>query len=324
MFADEESAAYDTILAHLGEEKKLFVLHLQADGDAVASGYMMTRTFGGRCVIPDSLSSSGKRVSEILDFIPAVLCNSHLADAGKVFLLDVSSLARMGDAAELINEPVIIDHHSSGGDCGTPHYFCFPDRCSTAEIVYELIERSGIRADHPLREAAILGILCDTGHLRFANARCLDTLSRIMPSASASPESLMDALEEEMNHGKSIARLKAAQRMRFEKIGKHIVAWSFVSCFEGSACRAMLDTGADAALVASGDRENFRLCGRVKESITGLGLDLGRLFLSLSDRLEGEGGGHAGAAGFSGRGSYRTALSVARKEMLGEIRRILG
>ncbi len=322
MLPEAEIRAFDRIIEHLGAEKKLYVLHSLADGDAIAAGFILSAVFGGVCAIPDSLSSSGKRVSEILDFEPEVLHASHVDEAGCIFLLDVSSLGRIGDAAKHIEEPVIIDHHALREDRVTPHYFCFPERSSTAEIIYDIIRHAGVEPEPPVREAALLGILCDTGHLRFANARTFESLARILSSQGATLAPLMDALEEDINPGKSVARLKAAQRMRFQKLGDRIVAWSFVSCFEASACRAMLNTGADVALVASGDGENFRLCGRAKESVTEKGLNLGIFFQSLSGRLPGEGGGHAGAASFSGKGHYRKALSVAKRDIALEIRKI--
>ena len=45
--------------------------------------------------------------------------------------------------------------------------------------------------------------------------------------------------------------MKGGQRLRFERVGEHIVAISLGSSFESSVCKSMLGLGADVAFVVS-------------------------------------------------------------------------
>lgn len=322
MHEPAEETAFSEILDLLGGNRKIYILHSLADGDAIASGYILSKVFGGECFIPDSLSAAGKKVCQYLDFKPEILELRHIEEADRVFLLDVSSPSRIGLLGTEIKEPVIIDHHSSRNGFRTPYYYCFPDRCSTSEIIFDVLEHGEIKADPLVLKAALLGIITDTGHFRFANSRTFEVTSKILESIGGTLEELLDALESGENPGKSIAKLKAAQRMRYKKMGEFIIAYSFVSCFESDACKAILDAGAHAAIVASGEKGNFRLTGRAKEKLILKGLDLGVFFHSLSEVLDGEGGGHAGASSFSGKGNFRKALAIAFERLEEVVERI--
>lgn len=320
MFSPDERRVFDVILSNLGLDGKLFVLHSLADGDAIASGYVMSKVFGGKCVIPDTMSSSGKRVAEILGFQPKILNEDHLNENDHIFLLDVSTPSRIGPLGKMIKKPIIIDHHTSPTGFDTPHYYCFPKRSSTSEIVFDILDHAGKGMGPMIMKAILLGIITDTGSLRFANSRTFIIISRILDSLDTTLEPFMDALEEEEGPGKNIARLKASQRMRYGRVGEFVIARSYVSCFESSACRALLYAGADAALVASGEKGNFRITARARERLTRKGLDLGNFFQSISKTLPGKGGGHAGAASFSGKGDFRKSLNIVFNRLIETIK----
>ncbi len=311
MISPDHIKKFDGILTHLETDRKIFILHPQADGDAIASGFVFTKSFGGRCFIPDTISSTGKMVCRYLSYEPEILSKDSLKEANQVFLLDFSNPSRIGPLAELIEKPIIIDHHSPESGIRTAHLFSFPDRSSTAEIAFEIVEHSGKTLDTLSLKAVLLGILTDSGHFRYANVRTMENTGKIMKLLGGSLEEVMDALESSENPGKNIARLKASQRMRYHRVGDFIVAESHISCFESSCCQAFLHAGADVAMVASGEKGEFRITGRAKEKLVRAGLDLGKFFSTLSEVLPGEGGGHSGAASFNGRGNFTKALRIA-------------
>jgi len=319
-----EETDFSEILSLLAEENKIHVTHSLADGDAIASIFILSRVFGGRCFVPDAISATGKKVCRYLDFFPEILRPMDIEQAGRVFLADVSSPSRTGPLGTSIEEPVIIDHHSLKNGFNTPHYYCFPDRCSTTEILHDILVYGGLETDISVQKAVLLGIITDTGHFRFADSRTFGVTSEILGSMGGTLEELLDALESTENPGKDIAKLKAVQRMRYKRTGDFIIAQSYVSCFESAACKAILDAGAHAAIVASGEKDEFRLTARAKERLILGGLDLGEMFHSLSEVLRGEGGGHAGASSFSGKGNFRKALSIAFTRLADAVGRIQG
>ena len=70
-----------------------------------------------------------------------------------------------------------------------------------------------------------------------------------------------------------------------------------------------LAAGADVALVVGKAKDGVRLGSRAGRRAVREGVDLGGLMAGLSSRIGGDGGGHPGAAGWSGDVPDVTALS---------------
>ena len=95
-----------------------------------------------------------------------------------------------------------------------------------------------------------------------------------------------------------IANLKAARRSEHFEFGPFILARTRVGAFEASAARNLVSMGADIALVAGEDGGSTSVTGRVSRRALDAGFHLGKFFQVLAERTGGDGGGHAGAAGF--------------------------
>ena len=113
-----------------------------------------------------------------------------------------------------------------------------------------------------------------------------------------------------------ISRMKGAQRLKFERIGDWIIAISEIGAFEAAVCHALLNIGADVAIVGSQKDDDFRVTGRATKPAVNAGIHLGDIMNSMSVEIGGEGGGHDGAAGFSGQGDVEAMLNIlSRKSM---------
>ncbi|MFX1264814.1 MAG: DHHA1 domain-containing protein, partial [Promethearchaeota archaeon] len=108
-----------------------------------------------------------------------------------------------------------------------------------------------------------------------------------------------------------IARLKAAGRLNVHTFDDWIIATTKVKAFEASACRGLIDLGADVAIVggvtANGE---VRLSSRsTRDFSTMTGVNLGTDVMEpLGELIGGEGGGHANAAGANGTRNRDDAL----------------
>jgi phosphoesterase RecJ-like protein len=86
-------------------------------------------------------------------------------------ILDCGDISRVGPASEEISRiPVVIniDHHISNTGFGDLQ-FIDPEACSTAEIVYGLINALNVRINKDIATLIYTGILTDTGSFRFSN-----------------------------------------------------------------------------------------------------------------------------------------------------------
>jgi hypothetical protein len=101
-------------------------------------------------------------------------------------------------------------------------------------------------------------------------------------------------------------------------IQDYIIAFSYVSSFEASASKAIVDLGADLSFVIVLEKNNrFRISARAAEPLfTNTSFHLGRFLAAIGLIFEGSGGGHDGAAGCYGfvkTEDYMQEISYFRK-----------
>jgi len=145
----------------------------------------------------------------------------------------------------------------------------------------------------------VAGIMADTERFRIApNSALHDTLT-ILEEGCLELADVVQAIERPVyDRSRAIAMLKAARRSEYFEIGKFILARTRVGAFEASAARNFVFMGADVGIVASEDGDTTSLTGRASRRAMDAGFHLGEFFQRLSERTGGDGGGHAGAAGF--------------------------
>jgi len=91
-----------------------------------------------------------------------------------VVIVDNSELNRIGPIQDYLKSDrsnlIIVDHHNEV-EVKNPGIFSFPEIGSTSEIIYELIELSGIIPDYNTAVALYLGIIMDTGQFKYNKTR---------------------------------------------------------------------------------------------------------------------------------------------------------
>ena len=83
-----------------------------------------------------------------------------------------------------------------------------------------------------------------------------------------------------------------------------------VSTSEARMCKVLLVAGAEVALVSRHREGITRLSARATRNATLRGVHLGEIMAGLAEKLGGDGGGHDGAAGWSGEAD-RVAVESA-------------
>lgn len=159
-------------------ENVLIICHINPDGDAV----------GAQLAIYHYLKSKGKNVDmmspnnlqEFLKWMPgADLINIFIKKrkdgialaekADLIIMVDFNQPGRLGEAEKYVTgslaKKVIIDHHLDPVDFADL-IISDPTKCSTAELVYELINRMEGKpfADKRFSECVYVGIVTDTGN----------------------------------------------------------------------------------------------------------------------------------------------------------------
>ncbi len=288
------------------------VCHKNADPDSFCSAYalsLLLQQFDiqGDIIAPEGLNEVAKHL------LPSYGCKVNSSEAAKdadaIITVDVCSLDQIGELADLLpvlHRPIfVIDHHAETAGLSELAEIKIVDEeaVSVGELVYLMYEGARVTPSLMAAKAMLAAIVYDSRHLIRATPRTLRIVLALLATGIDYQE-VVQSLHVPIDVSERIARLKAGQRLSFERIEDYLVAITHVGSFEASAARALLELGADVALVVGGDKEELRISARAREEFYAkTGVHLGRDILEgLGKKLGGGGGGHPTAAGASGAG----------------------
>lgn len=150
------------------------IAHPNTDGDALGSQlalYHYCKITGKNCVclnfepLPDQLSWL-EGADQCRDSLPE---NQHF---DMIFLMETTDARRMGDRVkffEMADLSVHLDHHVEVQGLGKINLID-EAASSTCEILYNILEKTGVKLNHHCMEAIYVGIMTDTGNFRYKNS----------------------------------------------------------------------------------------------------------------------------------------------------------
>lgn len=299
----------------------LVLLHGNADADAVASAFAVHESFPEVTIgVPGGLDRVSKLLSKELG-IPMVEDVSGIRRA-RLLILDTSGPEQLSGSYDL-SEAIVVDHHARNEKwSGAKVYYCDESKSSCSEIVHELLRIAGKK---PSRKAALglmFGMLTDTGYFKFAKPSTLVAFSQLMELHDIQMDEAMELVDIDVDISERVSQLKGAQRLKYWKVGEHIVAVSQGSAFEASVCKALLSLGADIAFVGSQRGDQFRISARTTQAMVRKGVHLGKLLGDLGAETTNGGGGHPGAAGLTGTGDVEAILNMAAENAIKLLRKL--
>ena len=155
--------------------------HKSPDGDAIGSSlgwYHFLKNRGKKVtvIVPDAFPDFLKwmPLSEDIVYFDAQTdeATGMMNEADLIFSLDYNALNRIGDMGEVIASTkaakIVVDHHQNPHDFAD-EYFVDTDCCSTAQLIYELIDQLEGTNELTKEIGACLycGIMTDTGSFRY-------------------------------------------------------------------------------------------------------------------------------------------------------------
>ncbi len=176
----------EALKAALGNAQRFALLvHRNPDGDAIGSSlalmqYLTAIGKEARVIVPNDFP-------DFLKWLPAA-CEiiiyetqkqqaiEYLQSVDAVFCLDFNALSRLNELGKIVSELAVprflIDHHLDP-DEGFEVSISVPSACSTAELVFRVIDQLGgssfINSD--IAECIYVGIMTDTGNFAYASNR---------------------------------------------------------------------------------------------------------------------------------------------------------
>ncbi len=325
-----------------GVKTACIVTHRLADVDAYCSAYALTSLLKSyksmksiHVIFPDGLNSLACRVKEYYNlslFKHTTVYYEYtygtsikpISDIDIIIVADTNNPIMLGDAYKLVRESkcdkVIIDHHAPSKDIHSlaDELIIDTDVSSTCELVYKLFRERKIKISKDVAEVLLLGILTDSQHLTIARCKSIEVVSMLCRSASLDHARSILAIGRD--YSERVARLKAAQRCRLYKANGFIIALSKVGSYHASAAKALIDLGADLAIVMSSDGMLTKASVRsTQEFYTQTRLHLGTdLLATISDA----GGGHPTAASITlecGEDELSSRIMKIIKDRIGKL-----
>lgn len=307
------------IAERLKTGRKLVLVHGNADPDALGCAFAVFSTFPDVTVVaPGGMDRISKVIADNLHFSVGSIADPDEFDT--VLVLDTSS----PDQLLPIVPPeasIVIDHHARSDKWRGATYYCDDGKRSCAEIVFEMIKLNKLPLKREAGLALLVGMLTDSGHFKYANPGLLKTFAEIMDVQKIEIDEVLTLTDLDQDISERISQLKGAQRLKFERLGDHLVITSYGSAFESSVCRSMLAIGADIAFVGSQRGGEFRISARAKPELVRMGLHLGKLLEDVGTETSNDGGGHGGAAGLVGSGDVEAILNICMARSLDFLRK---
>ena len=115
--------------------------------------------------------------------------------------------------------------------------------------------------DKHVSEILLVGLLYDSQHLGLATAETLEAALKLVKTG-AEIENAKNILRTRPDRSEIIARLKAAQRMKYVEVGKYLFLYTEVSSFQASVARTLLDIGGDVGIAYGLNEKETRISVR--------------------------------------------------------------
>lgn len=309
----------------------LIVCHRNADPDALGSAYGLKKLISESYPLASRIEIIAEDVNEVsgrmMEAYPDITVQDDVISEPDAFILvDVNNVEHVGKFSEKIRKskaPVIIlDHHVPKASTNEEVAIMLidEDSSSTAEIVSSIYESTGRKPSSVGATILLIGIVYDSKRFSTIKRDAFHAADFLI-DAGADYESVLSVLRHPIERSEKIARLKAAQRTKMMEIDGWIIVSSTVSSFEASACRALIDLGADVAIVSSNRKEERRVSGRCTDVFhEETGVSLAKVMERVGLELKGSGGGHATAATVSGINDVDKGEKLALTYIEDEIR----
>lgn len=294
-----------------GSSRCIVITHRNADPDAIASAVILYRAaeaLGCRpCIrLPEGMNSASKRLVEELGIdLEGMACGSdEELEGATLVIVDASNSTQVGlqeEDIKRVQRVILVDHHEPGDlvDAATA-VLHEPGAPSTTQLALRILLTAGGRVGADEATLALAGIVYDTRRFLIADRESF-IASAALISWGGDYRKVISILgrgkrAEDMDFSERLARLKAAQRVvtgRFCK--EYIVAVTHVGSFESSAARALIELGADVAVVVAPRDEEARVSVRVSKRAVEAGVTAAALASYIAEKLGGKGGGHTEA-----------------------------
>jgi nanoRNase/pAp phosphatase (c-di-AMP/oligoRNAs hydrolase) len=243
---------------------------------------------------------------------------------GGIIIVDAAAESQTGVKIPEGIPICVIDHHDTcEWEFGPDDLELRGNARSTTQMIFEyLSNHSPSTLTNEVRKLLLAGLITDTARFRHADESSLRCAADILNGADFEYQEFIEEIQNEtVTASDRGAIVKGLSRCQSIEAGKWNLVHTHAGILEGKVASILVQTGAEIALVARYRDGETRLTARAPRSSTKSGIHLGKMMQQLAEKMGGEGGGHDGAAGWTGK-CDRIAGETAFINILANTRRI--
>ena len=289
-------------------------MHQSADPDALGSAYAISKVFGGDIDLSGGLNRPAKRLLPMLKAEGKLMPDYSSYDA--IISVDAASPSQL---PAKVRVDLVIDHHMKGEGWDADVLLIDESAFACTQVVLDLIREADEEIDEDVAFALLAGMYSDTKRLKIGDVRLFEDFTDMLDISGAEMEDLASILEDR-DMSIRISIMKGMQRLKFDTFRGFMICTTHVKSFESMVANALIDSGADIAFVAAPRNDEIRVSARASDRVLREGLHLGVLFKELGAEIDGEGGGHDGAAGFTSSGDVEAILKMCMTKAIDTLR----
>lgn len=280
---------------------------MNGDMDTVGSAIALASSHTNMMACGLHLGRVAKKVCEELSAPFRKIGASHTnwpPSLSGIIIVDAASPSQVGiDLPENIPK-CIIDHHDTDDWEISEHDLLIKvDVSATTEIITQYLSQYSLESlSTPVRKLLIAGLITDTGRYRHAGISAFSATVTLLEDEDIDYASLVEFIEnQETTPSERGSLLRGLERSKSVDSGNWNIVYTNSGTLEGRLATLLIGTGAEISLVSRSREGVSRLTARASRKTTLKGIHLGEIMESISQQIGGDGGGHSGAAGWSGK-----------------------
>ncbi|MAI39816.1 MAG: hypothetical protein CMA09_00780 [Euryarchaeota archaeon] len=244
----------------------------------------------------DSLKAPFRKLSEHQTVWPK--------NIGGIVVVDAAAPGQVGITLPKDVPICILDHHSTcDWVLGENDLLLQWDVRATTQIVdeYLLNYTPGSRTPD-VRKMLLAGLLTDTARFRHADKGAFQTAVNLLQEDDIDYASFLESVEtDSTSPSERGSLLRGLERAKSIDSGPWNIVHTYSGTLEGRLASLLIGTGAEISLVSRFRDGVTRMTARASRHTTQSGIHLGEIMAQVAQQIGGEGGGHDGAAGWSGK-----------------------
>ena len=224
------------------------------------------------------------------------------ANLGGIIVVDAAAPDQVG--IDLPDVPrLILDHHATNGWTLNEgdHMMQWDVRATTEMVATYMFEHATDALTSPVRKMLLAGMITDTGRFKHANTTSFEVTTKLLEGSDIDYAEFCEYIEREnTSPSERGSLLRGLGRAKHHDAGDWSLVTTYAGTLEGRLASMLLGTGCDVSLVSRHREGETRLTARATRKATLRGVHLGAIMQAIAEQHGGDGGGHDGAAGWTG------------------------